>query len=145
MNQFTASDRMRMVKREHTAPEIIVRRLLHRCGLRFRLHARSLPGSPDVVLPKRRTVIFVHGCYWHRHPGCRYASTPKTREDFWLPKFASNVERDGRKAAQLRDLGWRVLVVWECETKDVASLDARLRNEFSIEPAPPDAAGYSDR
>lgn len=135
MNQFTASDRMRLIKREHTQPELVVRRLLHRMGLRFRLHSKSLPGSPDVVLPKRRTVVFVHGCYWHRHPGCRYASTPKTRQDFWLPKFASNVERDNRKAEQLRELGWRVVVVWECETKDVMSLDARLRKVFLVAPA----------
>ncbi|QQE84763.1 very short patch repair endonuclease [Pseudomonas putida] len=143
MNQFTASDRMRLIKREHTQPELVVRRLLHSMGLRFRLHSKSLPGSPDVVLPKRRTVVFVHGCYWHRHPGCRYASTPKTRQDFWLPKFASNVERDNRKAEQLRELGWRVVVVWECETKDVMSLDARLRKVFLVAPAPQGDAGCS--
>lgn len=143
MNQFTASDRMRLIKREHTQPELVVRRLLHGMGLRFRLHSKSLPGSPDVVLPKRRTVVFVHGCYWHRHPGCRYASTPKTRQDFWLPKFASNVERDNRKAEQLRELGWRVVVVWECETKDVMSLDARLRKVFLVAPAPQGDAGCS--
>ncbi|QKL03920.1 DNA mismatch endonuclease Vsr [Pseudomonas sp. NY5710] len=143
MNQFTASDRMRLIKREHTQPELVVRRLLHSLGLRFRLHSKSLPGSPDVVLTKRRTVVFVHGCYWHRHPGCRYASTPKTRQDFWLPKFASNVERDNRKAEQLRELGWRVVVVWECETKDVMSLDARLRKVFLADPAPQGDAGCS--
>ncbi|WP_238215347.1 very short patch repair endonuclease [Pseudomonas sp. PAGU 2196] len=143
MNQFTASDRMRLIKREHTQPELVVRRLLHSMGLRFRLHSKSLPGSPDVVLPKRRTVVFVHGCYWHRHPGCRYASTPKTRQDFWLPKFASNVERDNRKAEQLRELGWRVVVVWECETKDVMSLDARLRKVFLVAPAHQGDAGCS--
>ncbi|UVL54530.1 very short patch repair endonuclease [Pseudomonas sp. B21-035] len=143
MSQFTASDRMRLIKREHTQPELVVRRLLHRMGLRFRLHSKFLPGSPDVVLPKRRTVVFVHGCYWHRHPGCRYASTPKIRQDFWLPKFASNVERDNRKAEQLRDLGWRVVVVWECETKDLMSLDARLRKVFLVAPAPQGDAGCS--
>ncbi|MEX5574207.1 DNA mismatch endonuclease Vsr [Pseudomonas lijiangensis] len=143
MNQFTASDRMRLIKREHTQPELVVRRLLHRMGLRFRLHSKSLPGSPDVVLPKRRTVVFVHGCYWHRHPGCRYASMPKTRQDFWLPKFTSNVERDSRKAEQLRELGWRVVVVWECETKGAMSLDARLRKEFLVAPAPQGDAGCS--
>ncbi|MGR1216558.1 very short patch repair endonuclease [Metapseudomonas otitidis] len=125
---------MRSIRRKDTAPEIVTRKLLHSLGLRFRLHRKSLPGSPDIVLPKHRTVVFVHGCFWHRHPGCRYASTPKTRQEFWLPKFAANVERDARKEAQLREMGWRVLVIWECETRGLPELEERLRREFDLGP-----------
>ncbi|AYO02853.1 DNA mismatch endonuclease Vsr [Pseudomonas sp. LTGT-11-2Z] len=123
---------MRAVKRAHTKPEIIVRQALHALGLRFRLHRRDLPGSPDIVLPRLRTVVFVHGCFWHRHPACRYATTPKSRQEYWLPKFEANVERDARKEAQLRELGWRVVVIWECETKSLEALEARLRLEFDV-------------
>lgn len=129
---MSRSDIMRAVKRTHTAPEIIVRQALHALGLRFRLHRRDLPGSPDIVLPRFRTVIFVHGCFWHRHPDCRYATTPKSRQDYWLPKFTANVERDARKEAQLRELGWRVFLVWECETKQRERLVDRLRREFGL-------------
>lgn len=129
---MSRSDIMRAVKRAHTAPEIVVRQALHALGLRFRLHRRDLPGSPDIVLPKFRTVVFVHGCFWHRHPDCRYATTPKSRQEYWLPKFEANVERDARKEAQLRDLGWRVVVMWECETKSLEALQARLRLEFDL-------------
>lgn len=129
---MSRSDIMRAVKRAHTKPEIIVRQALHALGLRFRLHRRDLPGSPDIVLPKFRTVIFVHGCFWHRHPDCRYATTPKSRQDYWLPKFEANIERDARKEAQLRELGWRVLVIWECETKSLEALEPRLRLEFVL-------------
>ncbi|MNM71779.1 Very short patch repair protein [compost metagenome] len=129
---MSRSDIMRAVKRAHTAPEIVVRQALHALGLRFRLHRRDLPGSPDIVLPKFRTVVFVHGCFWHRHPDCRYATTPKSRQEYWLPKFEANVERDARKEAQLRELGWRVLVIWECETKSLEALEARLRLEFDL-------------
>lgn len=123
---------MRSVKRANTKPELAVRKLMHSLGLRFRLHRKELPGSPDIILPKFNTVVFVHGCFWHRHPGCRYATTPKTRQDFWLPKFAANVERDARKEAQLEELGWRVLTIWECETRDIQSLEQRLRQEFAL-------------
>ena len=129
---MSRSDIMRAVKRAHTAPEIIVRQALHALGLRFRLHRRDLPGSPDIVLPRFRTVVLVHGCFWHRHPGCRYASTPKSRQEYWLPKFEANVERDAKKEAQLCELGWRVIVVWECETKQRESLTDRLRREFAL-------------
>jgi DNA mismatch endonuclease (patch repair protein) len=123
---------MRAVKRAHTKPEITVRKALHSLGLRFRLHRRDLPGSPDIVLPKYRAVILVHGCFWHRHPGCRYASTPKTRQEYWLPKFAANVERGARKNAQLQELGWRVIMEWECETKQELLLAERLNREFGL-------------
>ncbi|MEQ6491905.1 very short patch repair endonuclease [Pseudomonas aeruginosa] len=129
---MSRSDIMRAVKRAHTAPEIIVRQTLHALGLRFRLQRRDLPGSPDIVLPRFRTAIFVHGCFWHRHPDCRYATTPKTRQEYWLPKFMANVERDARKESQLRELGWRVLIIWECETRDRRELMMRLRREFDL-------------
>lgn len=131
---------MRAVKRANTAPEIIVRQVLHALGLRFRLHRRDLPGSPDVVLPRFRTVIFVHGCFWHRHPDCRYTTTPKTRQEYWLPKFAANIERDLRKEAQLQALGWRVLLVWECETKQREELTLRLRRELKLSETAQDGA-----
>ncbi|WP_082085927.1 very short patch repair endonuclease [Pseudomonas sp. 21] len=123
---------MKSVKQKNTRPELLTRRLLHRLGVRFRLHGKDLPGTPDIVLPRHRTVIFVHGCFWHRHANCRYASTPKTRQHYWLPKFYANVERDLRKTAQLEALGWRVLVVWECETRDLNRLEGRLRQDFSL-------------
>ena len=129
---MSRSDIMRAVKRAHTGPEIVVRRALHALGLRFRLHRRDLPGSPDIVLPRFRTVVFVHGCFWHRHLGCRYASVPKSRQEYWLPKFKANVERDAKKEAQLCELGWRVLVIWECETRKPTELEQRLRREFLV-------------
>lgn len=129
---MSRSDIMRAVKRAHTGPEIVVRQVLHALGFRFRLHRRDLPGSPDIVLPRFRTVVFVHGCFWHRHSGCRYASTPKSRQEYWLPKFKANVERDAKKEAQLRELGWRVQVIWGCETKSRETLEARLRLEFDL-------------
>jgi DNA mismatch endonuclease (patch repair protein) len=129
---MSRSDIMREVKRANTGPEIVVRQALHALGLRFRLHRRDLPGSPDIVLPRFRTVIFVHGCFWHRHPGCRYASTPKTRKEYWLPKFKANVERDAKKEAQLLELGWMVIVIWECETRQKERLVYRLRREFAL-------------
>lgn len=137
---MSRSDIMRAVKRAHTAPEMIVRQELHALGLRFRLHRRDLPGSPDIVLPRLRTVIFVHGCFWHRHSDCRYATTPKTRQEYWLPKFAANIERDARKEAQLQALGWRVLLVWECETKRREELTLRLRRELKLFEAARDGA-----
>lgn len=107
---------MRKVRGKHSTPEMIVRSALHRAGFRFRLHVKDLPGSPDVVLPSRRAAIFVHGCFWHRHPGCRAASTPKTRTAFWEEKFTRNVARDQRHLAALERAGWKVWTVWECET-----------------------------
>jgi DNA mismatch endonuclease (patch repair protein) len=117
---------MAAIRGTDTSPELKVRSLLHRLGYRFRLHRRDLPGSPDIVLSKHRTVVFVHGCFWHRHPGCRYSTTPKTRADFWNRKFEQNVERDHRQERRLREMGWSVMIVWECELRDLASLTARL-------------------
>ncbi|MGE4340088.1 MAG: very short patch repair endonuclease [Pigmentiphaga sp.] len=107
-------------------PELVVRRLVHSLGYRFRLHRRDLPGTPDLVFPRLHKIIFVHGCFWHRHPGCRMASTPKTRREFWLDKFERNIERDTRKEAELRALGWDVLIVWECETKSLEKLKQNI-------------------
>lgn len=113
----TRSRMMAGIKGQNTQPEMLVRRFLHANGYRFRLHRRDLPGSPDIVLSKFRTCIFIHGCFWHRHPGCRYSTTPKTNSDFWLKKFESNVERDIRVKAALESTGWAVLTFWECQIK----------------------------
>ncbi|WP_281376738.1 very short patch repair endonuclease [Rhizorhapis suberifaciens] len=117
---------MSRVGPKDTKPEMLVRRTLHRLGYRFRLHQADLHGRPDIVLPRYRTVIFVHGCFWHRHPGCSKASTPKTREDFWQDKFATNIARDRRNEDALRADGWQVLVVWECETRNPVKLDSKV-------------------
>lgn len=117
---------MARVRGKDTAPELRVRRVAHRMGLRFRLHRKDLPGRPDLVLPKHRLAVFVHGCFWHRHPGCSRASTPSTREDFWQAKFDANIARDSRQVAELEALGWTVLVIWECGVKDEAAVEARL-------------------
>ena len=120
------SEMMAGIRRRDTAPEMAVRRIAHRMGLRFRLQRKDLPGRPDLVLPKHRLAVFVHGCFWHRHEGCRYASTPKSRVAFWTEKFESNVARDARQEAALRALGWRVLIIWQCETRDEAAVERRL-------------------
>lgn len=106
---------MSRIRGKDTKPEVLLRSLLHRRGFRFRLHAPGLPGKPDIVLPKYRTVIFVHGCFWHRHKGCSNATMPKTRSGFWTEKFRRTVERDREKQTQLESAGWQVLTVWECE------------------------------
>lgn len=106
---------MSRIKGKDTKPELIVRSILHSMGYRYRLHQKNLPGKPDLVFKKYRTVIFVHGCFWHRHDGCRYAYNPKSRMKFWREKFKATVERDRKKAAELRSAGWKVIVVWECE------------------------------
>lgn len=111
----TRSRIMRAVPRNSTKPEIKLRRLLHARGLRYVLGRRDLPGSPDLVFPRWDVAVFVHGCFWHRHPGCPRATTPKTREDYWLPKFARNIARDREVTEALEEAGWRVAVVWECE------------------------------
>lgn len=114
---------MAAIGRADTAPELAVRRYLHATGLRFRLHVAGLPGRPDVVLPGHRVVVFVHGCYWHRHPGCRFATVPGSNSQFWQRKFARNVQRDTEVKLALERLGWTVLVVWECETREPVALD----------------------
>ena len=118
---------MARVRGRDTAPELVVRRIAHGMGLRFRLQGNDLPGRPDLVFPKYRLAVFVHGCFWHRHQGCRFASNPKTRIAFWNEKFAANVARDARQVAALKELDWRILVIWECETKDEAVVEQKLR------------------
>jgi DNA mismatch endonuclease (patch repair protein) len=108
---------MGRIRGKDTKPEVKVRSRLHRAGYRFRLHVMTLPSKPDIVLPKYRAVILVHGCFWHRHQGCKAASTPGTRREFWQAKFDGNVARDARNIAELRKLGWQVYVLWECETQ----------------------------
>ncbi len=117
---------MARIRGRDTTPELMVRRIAHRMGLRFRLQRKDLPGCPDLVLPKHRLAVFVHGCFWHRHEGCRYASTPKSRVAFWTAKFEANVVRDARQEAALRELGWQVLTIWQCETRGVAAVERRL-------------------
>ena len=117
---------MRQVKGRDTSPEKIVRSLLHRMGYRFRLQRDDLPGKPDIVLPRLKTVVFVNGCFWHRHSGCKRATTPATNVDYWQTKFARNVARDARNQAELEKMGWRVVIVWECELKDKTTLEKRL-------------------
>lgn len=116
---------MSAVPQRHTKPEMVVRRMCHALGRRFRLHRRDLPGSPDLVFPKDRKAIFVHGCFWHRH-GCRWTTTPKSNAGFWQKKFDRNVERDREAIADLRSGGWDVLVVWQCQIKDREHLVERL-------------------
>lgn len=123
---------MRSVKRKDTLPEMRVRRCLHRLGVRYRLHRKDLPGSPDIVSPRRRLCIFVHGCFWHRHQHCPRATFPKSNTAYWEKKFADNIERDRRDAERLRDMGWRVETVWECQTVDDRELEGVLREIFGL-------------
>ena len=121
---------MSRIRSKNTKPEMIVRSLLHRMGYRFRLHRRDLPGKPDIVLPKYRTVVFVHGCFWHQHTECKESHVPKSNSDFWKSKLLRNVERDKRYQKNLAELGWRVLVVWECETENAATLEDMLSTKI---------------
>lgn len=121
---------MRRVRSRDTTPEVAVRSLLHRLGFRFRLHRNDLPGKPDLVLPKHNTAIFIHGCFWHRHENCSRATTPSTRQDYWLPKFQRAVERDKVNQDNLRRAGWKVIVVWECELRDADRLALRLNRNI---------------
>ena len=120
------SELMRRVRGKNTTPERAVRRVAHALGYRFRLHRRDLPGTPDLVFPRLRRAIFVHGCFWHRHEGCARTTTPKTRAAYWREKFEQNMHRDRRNLAALRRLGWSVLVVWECQTFERTELLAKL-------------------
>jgi len=124
---------MAAIRSKDTSPELSLRKALHALGLRYRTNVQSLPGKPDIVLPRYRAVVFVHGCFWHRHEGCKVASTPKSNTDFWMEKFCRNVARDQRSAAELRSAGWRVFVAWECELGSrakVADVAARLRDQI---------------
>jgi DNA mismatch endonuclease, patch repair protein len=122
------SELMRRVRSKNTKPELEVRRILSRLGIRYGLHKRGLPGTPDIVLSTRRIAIFVHGCFWHRHnKSCRLTSNPKSRSEFWREKFDRNRARDTSNQARLKRLGWRIVVVWQCQTSNQDSLERRLK------------------
>ena len=118
----TRSALMSRVRGKNTKPEFVVRREAHALGYRFRLHRHDLPGTPDLVFPRLRKVVFVHGCFWHRHEGCSRTTTPTTRAAYWAQKFQQNIQRDRRNVAMLEELGWKILVIWECETIDRSGL-----------------------
>ena len=134
MDRLTAERRswnMSRIKSRDTGPERRVRSVLHRLGFRFSLRRQDLPGRPDIVLVRRETAMFVHGCFWHRHKNCRNSVLPKTRRDFWLAKLNGNVERDKRNVIALKEQGWKVLTVWECEVEDELKLSRKLLTELS--------------
>jgi DNA mismatch endonuclease (patch repair protein) len=131
VSKTTRSEIMASVRSKDTSPELTVRSLVHRMGYRFRLHRKDLPGTPDLVFVGLRKVIFIHGCFWHRHIGCKYATDPKTRVRFWQAKFDSNVQRDSRTRRQLNRLGWRVSTVWQCDLKKPERLVKRLAKFLS--------------
>ena len=122
---------MSRIRSKNTKPELRVRSLLHGLGYRFRLHSPKLPGKPDIVLPKYRTVVFVHGCFWHRHRGCKYAYKPKSRQEFWERKFSDNVNRHSEVVRELLERGWKILVVWECQVRHLDSVGERLEEYIS--------------
>lgn len=117
---------MSSIRGKDTKPELTVRRIAHALGYRFRVHRRDLPGNPDVVFPRLRKIVFVHGCYWHRHASCQYAYVPKSNTAFWKQKFDANVARDKHSVAELEKISWEVLIIWECETRDEGKLACRL-------------------
>jgi DNA mismatch endonuclease, patch repair protein len=133
IDRLTPERRSRLMSRvrsKNTKPELAVRRLMHSMGYRFRLHRRDLPGCPDLILPAYRTALFVHGCFWHRHSRCRKASKPSTHVDFWAKKFQANVTRDRRNRDRLRRAGWRVIVIWECQTRHEDKLRGILKRSL---------------
>jgi DNA mismatch endonuclease (patch repair protein) len=129
VNAETRSKIMRAVHSTDTKPELAIRKMVHALGFRYRLNVETLPGKPDMVFPSRHKIIFMHGCFWHRHKGCRYATSPKTRPEFWHSKFDSNVRRDRAIARSLKKLGWAVMTVWQCQLKNPEKLSGRL-NDF---------------
>lgn len=129
MDTISRSDRsslMSRIKSKNTKPELIVRSLLHKMGLRFRLHRRDLPGRPDIVLPKHKKIILVHGCFWHGHD-CRLASKPKSNQQYWMPKIEQNKNRDKRNLQLLVDLNWQVLELWECEIRAFTTIEQQIQ------------------
>ncbi|HHZ91751.1 TPA: DNA mismatch endonuclease Vsr [Candidatus Poribacteria bacterium] len=121
---------MSRIRSKGSAPEMLVRRVIHRLGYRFRLHVKNLPGKPDLVLKRHKLIVLVNGCFWHRHQGCKRSTTPKSNQEYWIPKFEGNVTRDLKNQKALREMGWRVETIWECETKDWNKLTARLSEVF---------------
>jgi DNA mismatch endonuclease (patch repair protein) len=122
---------MKQIKSDNTKPEIEVRSILHNLGYRFRLHRKDLPGNPDIVLPKYKTVIFVNGCFWHQHKNCSRANIPKTNKRYWIPKLRRNIERDKNNYKKLSYQGWKVVIVWECMLKDHNNLIDHLKRNIS--------------
>jgi DNA mismatch endonuclease (patch repair protein) len=122
------SDNMRSIKSKDTSPELIVRRLVHRMGYRYRLHRKDLVGKPDLTFVSRKKIIFVHGCFWHQHnePACKISRLPRSNTEYWIPKLKKNIERDKHHYQQLTQLEWKVLIVWECETKDINKLAEKI-------------------
>jgi len=131
VDSVTRSRMMSGIKGKNTKPELQVRKYLHGRGLRFRLHVKELPGKPDLVFPQYKAVVFVHGCFWHQHVGCKYAAMPSSRVNFWTNKLSENVMRDSYQIAALEGLGWRVFVVWECELRDSAKRLSLLYSEIN--------------
>jgi len=123
---------MSRIRSKDTKPEIIVRSLLHGMGYRFRLHRKDLPGRPDIVLPKYKTVIFVHGCFWHGHRGCKRSNIPKSNQEYWIPKINRNIERDQKNSAILRRVGWKVMKIWECECKHPEKITKKIKSSASL-------------
>lgn len=135
-DKATRSKNMAAIRGKDTKPELVIRKGLHKAGFRYRLHDKKLPGKPDLVFPKYKTVLFIHGCFWHQHKGCRYAAVPKTNTKFWEQKFSGNIKRDKQHTETLEQQGWRVLVIWECELKSqemqqacIVSISRTLLNE----------------
>jgi DNA mismatch endonuclease (patch repair protein) len=122
---------MRSIRQKHTKPEVLVRKVIHAMGFRFRLHQRDLPGKPDIVMRRHGVIVQIHGCFWHQH-GCSISNIPRTRKEYWIPKLARNVERDGIHHSLLTSMGWRVITVWECEASDIATLSKRLRRLLGV-------------
>lgn len=127
LTRIERSKRMALIRGKNTKPEIVVRKIARLCGYRYRLNVSELPGKPDIVFPKLRKIIFVHGCYWHRHPGCALARLPKTKLRFWAPKLTANRQRDLRNIARLRRDKWKVTVVWECQLNKRVSLERKIK------------------
>jgi DNA mismatch endonuclease (patch repair protein) len=133
MDKFSPKKRsaiMSAVKGKNTTPELRVRKVLHAMGYRFRLHRSDLPGKPDIVLPKYRTCIFVHGCFWHQHPECKRATLPATNHEFWVEKLNKNTSRDKAAFESLMRLGWQVFIIWECQTKNTKDLETLILREI---------------
>lgn len=137
LDKASRSARMAKIKSRDTRPELVVRKLAHAMGYRYRLHRRDLPGSPDLAFSSRRKVIFVHGCFWHRHsdPTCKLVRLPKSRVEFWIPKFDGNVRRDEAAQHALAEAGWSALVIWECELRDRVAVESRIRSFLDDEVA----------
>ncbi|MCC6537820.1 MAG: DNA mismatch endonuclease Vsr [Bryobacterales bacterium] len=126
LSKTRRSENMRRIRSKDTSPEMTIRRLLHGLGYRYRLHVKTLPGKPDLVFPSRGCVLMVHGCFWHGHPGCRESKTPQTNQDYWIGKLQKNRDRDRRHLRALRRLGWRVMVIWECQTEKLETIQSRI-------------------